>query len=80
MKDNEGNPIGMTNKNMIIDTRVYWIEFQYGFRQPVAANLISENLSPQFDQEVRRQKLINMIIDVRETDKSLKNKDVFDIF
>ena len=79
MKDNEGNPIGMTNKNMIIDTRVYWIEFQYGFRQPVAANLIAENLFAQVDQEGRRHKLINIIIDVRIIDQYAKDEDLFDI-
>ena len=79
MKDNEGNTIGMANKNPILDTRVYWIEFQDGFRQPLAVNLISENLFAQVDQEVRKKNLINMIINVNKTDEDLKDKDAFDI-
>ena len=79
MKDNEGNPIGMANKNPILDTRVYDIEFQYGFRQPVAANLIAENLFAQVDQEGRRHKLINIIIDVRIIDQYVKDEYLFDI-
>ena len=79
MKDNEGNPIGMASKNSILYTRVYDIEFQYGFRQPVAANLIAENLFAKVNQEEKSQKLINMIIDVRKTDKAVKYKDAFDI-
>ena len=79
MKDNEGNPIGMASKNSILDTRVYEIEFQGGFRQTVAANIIAENLFAQVDQEGIRHKLIDMIIDVRKADKAVKDKDVFDI-
>ena len=65
MKDNEGNPIVMANKNSILDTRIYEIELQDGFHQPVADNLIYGNLFAQVNQEGRRRKLINIIIDVR---------------
>ena len=58
MKNNEGNTIGIANKNSILDTRVYEIEFQDGFRQPVAANLIAKNLFAKINQEWRRHKLI----------------------
>ena len=79
MKDNEGNPIGMANKNPILDTRVYDIEFLDGFCQPLAANLIAENIFAQVEQYGMRHKIIDMIIDVREIDISVKEKDVFDI-
>ena len=79
MKDNEGNPIVMANKNPMLDTRVYEIEFQYGFRQPVANNLIAQNLFAQVNQEGRWRKLIDMIIDVRKNDKAVKGEDAFDI-
>ena len=80
IKDNEGNPIGMANKNPILDTRVYEIEFQDGFCQPVAANIIAENLFDQVYQERRSHKITDMIIDVRKTDKALTDKDAFDIY
>ena len=73
------NPTGMVNKNPILDTRAYDIESQDGFRQPVATNIIDENLFSQVDKEGRRQNIIGMIIDVRKTDKALKDKDAFDI-
>ena len=44
MKNNTRNPIGIANKTPILDTRVYEIELQYGFRQTVAAIFISEKL------------------------------------
>ena len=50
MKDNEGNPIIMANKNLILDTIAYEIEFQDGLRQPLADNLIAENLFAQVNQ------------------------------
>ena len=79
MKDNKGNPTGMANKNPILDKIVYDIEFQDGFRQPVAADLIAENLFAQVYQEGRRNKLINMIINIKKNDKYVKDKDSFDI-
>ena len=33
MKDNEGNMIGMLNSNLIIDTRVYEVEYEDGHRK-----------------------------------------------
>ena len=79
MKDDEENQIGMANKNPILDTRFYEIEFQDSLRQPVAANLISENLFSQINQCGRSHKLIDTIIDFRKTDKSVKDEDAFDI-
>ena len=80
MKDNEGNSIEMDNKNLILDTRVNEIEFQYGFLQTVDIKLIAENLFAHVNQEKRRHKLINIIINVRKINKSLKDKDIFNIF
>ena len=79
MKDNEENPIGMSNKNQILDTTVYDIEFQNGFRHPVAANIIAKILFSQVNQEGRRHNLFDMVIDVRKSDKSVKGGDAFDI-
>ena len=50
MKDNEGNPIGMSNKNPILDTIFYEIEFEDDFHHPVAANLIPGNLFAPVNQ------------------------------
>ena len=79
MKDNEGNPIEMDNKNPILDTRVNEIEFQDGFLQTVDIKLIAENLFAHVNQEKRRHKLINIIINVRKTNKALKDEDIFNI-
>ena len=79
MKNNEGNPMWMSNKNPIVDTKVHDIKLPDGFCQPVAANLIAENLFAKVNQEEKSQKLINMIIDVRKTDKAVKDKHAFDI-
>ena len=50
MKGSEGNPIGMSNKNPILDKRVYEIEFEDDFHHPVAANLIPGNLFAPVNQ------------------------------
>ena len=69
----------MANKNLVLYPRVYDIEFQDGFHQTVAFNLIAENIFAKFFQEERRHNLIYMIINVRKTDKAVKDKDAFDI-
>ena len=53
MKNNERNPIGMSKSNPIIDTRVYKVEYVDGYRQILAANVISENLFYQVNEHRR---------------------------
>ena len=42
VKDHEGDPVGVANRNAILDTRVYEVEFTDGGRVELGANVIAE--------------------------------------
>jgi len=62
-RDHEGRPIGIRNRNPILDTREYEVEFSNGNSSSYMANTIAENLYAQVDQEGRSYALLSEIID-----------------
>jgi len=50
-RDIHGNPIGVSNKNPILDTRVYEVSFPDGHTAEYSANTIAECLYSQVDPE-----------------------------
>ena len=44
IKDNDGNPIGKSNKFAVLDTRQYEIEFKDGYTEALSANLIAQSI------------------------------------
>ena len=65
IKDNDGNPIGKSNKFAVLDTRQYEIEFKDGYTEALSANLIAQNMFSQVDDEGHRHVLLDSIIDMR---------------
>ena len=63
--DIEGRPMGIANKNPILDTSQYEVEFLNGDIEILTANQIAENLLAQVDEEGYRQMFIDEIIDHR---------------
>jgi Reverse transcriptase (RNA-dependent DNA polymerase) len=61
--DGDGNPVGRSSRNSLLDTRVYEVEFQDGTVQEYAANLIAEAIFVQVDDEGRQFILIDLIKD-----------------
>ena len=51
MKDTHGLTIGTTNSNPILDTRMYEVEYQDGYKASLTANTIAQNLFAQVDEE-----------------------------
>ena len=51
LRDKDGLPIGTADDNLILDTRIYEVEFPDGHRTSLAANAIAENLFAQVDSE-----------------------------
>ena len=49
LKDNDGNPIGKSNKFSILNTRQYEVEFKDGYKEALSANLIAQNIFSQVD-------------------------------
>ena len=63
--DLEGKPIGVSNKNPLLDSRLYEIEFGDGEVDTMTANIIAENLFCQIDDEGKKHLMIEEIIDHR---------------
>jgi hypothetical protein len=61
--DDNGNPMGQSNNNPILDSRVYDIEFLDGTIKTVTANTIAENILSQVDAEGHRMLMLDEIID-----------------
>jgi hypothetical protein len=54
LKDKDGRPIGTSNKNPILDTRLYYeVEYKDGYKAAMAANTIAENLFLGNNSQVR---------------------------
>jgi len=62
-RDANGNPVGRSNPNPILDTRVYQVTFPDGDTAEYSANIIAENLYSQVDGEGRQYLLLENIID-----------------
>ena len=65
-RDHNGNPIGISNPNPILDTRIYQLEFPDGRVEEYGMNLIVENLLTQVDEQGWDTGIFNEIIDVRK--------------
>ncbi|KAI2499334.1 Reverse transcriptase (RNA-dependent DNA polymerase) [Fragilaria crotonensis] len=77
MRDKDGLPIGTANDNPILDSRLYEVEFQDGYKTSLAANAIAENLFAQIDDEGNRHVLFQEIIDHRTNGKQVLQQDAF---
>ena len=77
LRDKDGLPIGTANDNPILDSRMYEVEFQDGYKTSLAANAIAENLFSQIDDEGNRHVLFKEIIDHRTNGKQVTQQDAF---
>ncbi|MEM7375750.1 MAG: hypothetical protein AAF587_44565 [Bacteroidota bacterium] len=53
LKDHQGNPIGKSHDNFLMDTSMYEVEFADGHKQAMAANFIAQNMFASVDEEER---------------------------
>ena len=51
LKDHCGNPIGTAHDKIMLDTRMYKVEFINGTKQAMTANLIAENMFATVNEE-----------------------------
>ncbi len=79
LKDENGNPIGEADKNPILDTTMFVVEFLDGSTMAISASTIAENVFAQVDQEGHRLMYINKIADHRTTHRAIKEADAFTI-
>ena len=63
--DRDGKPIGKSNKNPILDTRAYEVEYIDGTTEILPANIIAENILAQVDTDGHTELTMEEIIDHR---------------
>ena len=77
MRDDEGNPIGIAHENPIVDTRMYEIEYSDGYKVPVAANVIAENLFSQVNDDGYAVMTLSDIIGHRTDGNEVQESDAY---
>ena len=78
VKEFEGQPIGKADKNPILDTRVYNVEFSDGENAELGANIIAEFMYAKCDTEGNQYRLMDHIVDHRK-DNNVVCKDNQDV-
>jgi hypothetical protein len=79
-RDHNGNPIGKSNSNPFLDTRLYQVVFPDVETAKYSANVIAECLYSQVNDEGNQFLLMNEIIDWLQTDEVVKDEDIFQMF
>ena len=77
LRDRDGLPIGTANDNPILDSRMYEVEFQDGYKTSLAANAIAENLFAQVDDEGNQHVLFSEIVNYLTNGKQVLQQDAF---
>ena len=70
-------PNRMVNKNPILDSRMYEVEYQDSTKASLSANYIAENFFAQVDQGGNRHVLLDELIDYRVNGREVKLQDAF---
>ncbi len=76
-RDHDGNYIGKSHKNPLLDTGKYEVEFNDGYVETYSANQIAEGIFAQIDEEGREFALIDEIVDHRSNGKAIQKDDAF---
>ena len=71
-RDNNGNPIGRSHSNPILDTCLYEVKQANGARREIQANVILENMFAQADLEGRQFMLLNKIVSHKSDGTAIK--------
>ena len=77
LKDANGLPIGTSNENPILYTRVYEVEYDDRHKASLNVNAIAQNMFAQVDDKGNRHVLFDEIIDHRQTALALKQAYIF---
>ena len=76
-RGNDGEFIGRSHNNPLMDSREYWIEFPDGDEGKYAANVVAENLYSQVDFEGRQYAVLKEIVDHRSNATAISKDDGF---
>ena len=73
----DGNPIGQSHPNPILDTRVYDVQFPDGHVEEFTANVIAECVYSQVDREGRQYLMIKEIVDHKSDGNAVQIPDMW---
>ena len=76
-RDGDGNLLGHSNRNPILDTSTYKVEFEDGRTEVYAANTIAEHLFSQVDDQGLQYLIIDEIIDHKKDGSAVAADDGF---
>jgi hypothetical protein len=74
-RDSDGNPVGRSNMNLILDTTEYEMVFPAGAIDILTANTIAESLYSQVNEEGRSYLVLSKIIDHRNDGNAVASDD-----
>ena len=69
--DRDGRPVGKYDKDPLLDTRIYDVEFADGNIQQYSANVLAEAIHMECDDEGRRSQTLQDIIECRKEPDAL---------
>ena len=75
LRDKNGIPIGTSNDNPLLDSRIYEVEYNNGHKASLSANSIAQNMFAQVDDEGNRFVLLDSIADYRTDGTELKQQE-----
>ena len=74
-RDFNGNLIGISHQNPLLDTAIYEVQFDSGDVEEYNANIIAESIYAQVDDDGYTTYLLNEIIDHRKSGVALEDDD-----
>ena len=77
LKEKDGRPIIIVADNPILETRMYEVECDNGYKTAMTANAIASNLFSQVDQDRQHFVLFNDIVYSRNNSTQIKEGDSF---
>ena len=77
LRDANGLPIGTSNNNPILDTRMYEVEYADVHKASMAANTIAINMFAQVDKYGNSHVLFDEKTDHRSDESAVKQADAF---
>ena len=76
-RDVDGNLIGKSNNNPILDSRMYVVKFPDGREAEYSANIIAENMLAMCDDEGNQHLIMKHITDHRKGDDAISEEDAY---
>ena len=76
-RDINGKPIGTSNDNPLLDTRLYKVDMPDGTVEELVVNSISENLFAQYDEDRFMYQILDKIVDHCTNGQAISTDDAY---